>query len=78
MVCVILFSIWGIVVMGICLLRFCLDMNVGWDFIYSELVQGTTSCSEKCYFGVIYVWWCSVCNFVMISAVEVFVHYGGV
>ena len=42
--------------------------------ICSELGQGTTGCSGECCFGVMY----GVCDFVVLSVVEVCVDYGGV
>ena len=35
-------------------------------------------CSGDCCFGVIYIEWYGVCNFVVISVVEVLVDYGAV
>ena len=40
--------------------------------------QGTTGCSGKCCFGVMYSEWHGVRDFVVLSAVEVCVDYGGV
>ena len=48
------------------------------DFVCFELGQGTTGCTGKCCFGVMYCEWCGVCDFVVLSAVEVCVDYGGV
>ena len=64
----------GIVVMGVCLRRFCLNMNVVGTFVCSEWGQGTTDCLSECCFGVMYGEWYGVCEFV----VEVWVDYGGV
>ena len=50
----------GIVVMGVCLRRFCLNIKVVWTFVCSELRQGTTGCSGECCFGVIYGEWYGV------------------
>ena len=40
--------------------------------------QGTTGCSGKCCFGVMYCEWYGVCDFVVLSVVEVCDDYGGV
>ena len=81
LLCVVLICKVGIVVMG----RFCLNMRVVGD-IY-ELGQGTTGCSEMCSFGgcsemcsfgVMYGEWYGVCDFSVLSVVEVCVEYGGV
>ena len=37
-----------------------------------------TACSGKCCFGVMYGEWYGVCDFVVLSIVEVCVDYGGV
>ena len=58
-------------VMGVCLRLFCLDGA----FVCSEMCEGTKGCSGECCFGVMYVGWYSVCNFVVIPAVEVFFSY---
>ena len=34
---------------GVCLHRFCLNMNVGWCIVCSELGQCTTGCSGECF-----------------------------
>ena len=68
----------GIVVIGVCLRRFCLSMSVVWEIVCFELGQGTTGCSGKCCFGVMYCEWYGVCDFVVLSVVEVCADYGGV
>ena len=42
-------------------------------FVCSELGQGTTGCSGggECCFGVMYCEWYGVCDFVVVSVVEV-------
>ena len=65
-------------VMGVCLRRFCLNMSVVGDIVCSELGQGTTGCYGDCCFGVIYGEWDGVCDFVVLSVVEVCVGYGDV
>ena len=67
---------YGIVVMDVCLCRFCLDMSVVWSC--SELGQGTTGCSGECCFIVMYGEWYGVCDFIVLSVVEVCANYGGV
>ena len=52
-------------------------MSVVWD-ICSELGKGTTGCSGECCFGVMYCEWYGVCDFVVLSVVEVCADYGGV
>ena len=47
-------------------------------FVCSELAQGTTCCSGECCFGVMYCEWYGVCDFVVLSVVEVCADYGGV
>ena len=47
-------------------------------FVCSELGQGMTGCSWKCCFGVMYCEWYGVCDFVVLSAVEVCADYCGV
>ena len=37
-----------------------------------------TGCSVECCFGVVYVEWYGVCDFVVPSVVEICVEYGGV
>ena len=37
-----------------------------------------TGCSGECCFGVLYCEWYGVCDFVLLSVVEVFADYGGV
>ena len=49
--CVILFGKWGIVVMRVCLRRFCFNMSG--TFVCSELGQGTTSCPGDCFFQLL-------------------------
>ena len=38
----------GIVVMGVCLRRFCLNIKVVGDIVCFDLGQGTTGCSGVC------------------------------
>ena len=40
-------------------------------FVCSKMGEGTTGFSVECCFCVMYVEWNGVCNFVVISAVEV-------
>ena len=47
-------------------------------FVCSELGQGTTGCSGECCFGVMYGEWYGVCDFVVLSVVDVCANYGGV
>ena len=56
-------------------------------FVCSELGQGTRGCCGACWFGVMYGEWYGVCDFVVLSVVEVCVElsvvevcveYGGV
>ena len=52
-------------------------MSVVWDIcLFSELGHGTTGCLVECCFGVIYCEWYGVCDFVVLSVVEVCVDYG--
>ena len=60
-------------VMGVCRRRVCLSMSV----VYL-LGQGTAGCYGKCCFGLMYCEWYGVCDFVVLSAVEVCADYGGV
>ena len=55
-------------------------MNVGRTFVCSELGFGTTSCSRpmECCFGMMYVEWYGVSDFVVFFVVEVCIGYGGV
>ena len=53
-------------------------MSVLWDICFSEWGQGTTVCSGKCYFGLMYCEWYGVCDLVVLSVVEVCADYGGV
>ena len=53
----VLICIEGIVMMGVCLRRFCLNMSV---FVCSELGPG---CSGECCFGVMYGELFGVCGF---------------
>ena len=46
--------------------------------VCSELGQSTTGCYGKCCFGVMYCEWYGVCDFVVLSVVEVCADYGGV
>ena len=46
--------------------------------VCSELGHGTTGCSGKCCFGVIYCEWYDVCDFVVLSVVEGCAAYVGV
>ena len=41
----VLFCIGVILVLGVCLGRFYLNINVGWTFVCFELSEGTTSSS---------------------------------
>ena len=68
----------GIVVMGIYLCPFCLNMNVGWDIVCYELGFGIAGSSDEYCFGVMYVEWFGACNFDVFSVVEVCVDYEGV
>ena len=63
-------------VIGVC--RFCLSMSVVWDIVCSELGQGMTGCSGEWCFGVMYCEWYGVCDFVVLSVVEVCADYVGV
>ena len=45
---------------------------------FSELGYDTTGCSGECCFGMMYSEWYSVCDFVVLSVVEVCADYGGV
>ena len=47
-------------------------------FVSSELGQGTTGFSGEYCFGVMYGEWYGVCDYVVLSVVEVCVDYGGV
>ena len=47
-------------------------------FVCSDVGQGTTGCLGECCFGVMYCEWYGVCDFVVLSVVEVFADYGGV
>ena len=47
-------------------------------FVCPELGQGTTGCSGECCFGVMYCEWYVVCDFVVLSVVEICADYGGV
>ena len=48
------------------------------DMVCSELGQGMTGCSGECCFGVMYCEWYGVCDFVVLSIVELCANYGGV
>ena len=52
------------------------ECRVGHLF-FSELGQGTTGYFGECYFGIMYVEWYDVRNFVVISPVNVYAIYGG-
>ena len=65
-------------VMGVGLRRFCLNMSVVRDIVRSELGQVTTGCSGECCIGVMYCEWYGVCDFVVLSVVEVCADYGDV
>ena len=65
-------------VIGFCLRRFRLCMSVVWTFVCCELGQGTPGCSGECCFGVMYREWYGVCDFVVLSVVEVCADYVGV
>ena len=47
-------------------------------FVCSELGQGMIGWSGECCFGVMYCEWYGVCDFVVLSVVEVCADYGGV
>ena len=47
-------------------------------FVCSEVGQGTTGCSGECCFEVMYGEWYGVCDFVLLSVIEVCVDYGDV
>ena len=53
-------------------------MSVVGDIVCFELDQGKTDCLEECCFGVMYCQWYGVCDFVVLSVVEVCAVYGGV
>ena len=53
-------------------------MSLVWDIVCSGLGQGMTGCSGQCCFGVMYCEWNGVCDFVVLSVVEVCADYGGV
>ena len=65
----------AIVLMGVCLCRFCFNMNVGWDICLYQV--GMTGWSGES-FIMIYVEWYGVCNFVVFSVVVICVDYGDV
>ena len=46
--------------------------------VCSELGQGKMGCSGKCCFGVMNGEWYGICDFVVLSVVELYVDYGGV
>ena len=48
------------------------------DIVCSELSQGMMGCSGECCFGVMYCEWYGVCDFVVLSVVEVCADYGDV
>ena len=58
MLCVILFCIVDILVMGVFLCRFCSDMNIGLVLVCSELGECMTGFPG--FFCVMYDGWCSV------------------
>ena len=53
-------------------------MSVVWDIVCSKLGHGMTGCSGECCFGVMYCEWYGVCDFVVLSVVEVCADYVGV
>ena len=55
-----------------------ISMSVVWDIVCSELDQGMTGCPGECCFGVMYCEWYGVCDFVVLSVVEVCADYVGV
>ena len=69
--CVDLICKGDILVMGGCLRRFCLNINVVEAIVCSELGQGTMGCSRECFFGVMYGEWFGVCDFVVLWVVKV-------
>ena len=75
--CVVLIGKGGIVVMGVCLCRFCLNIKVVGDIGLFRVSQGTTGCSGECCFVMTYGEWYGVCGFAVL-VVEVCVDYGNV
>ena len=53
-------------------------LSVIGDIVCSELGQGTMGCLGECCIGVMYCEWYGVCDFVVLSVVEVCADYGGV
>ena len=68
----------GVLVMGVCFRRFSLNMNVVWEILFVLSWDRVTSGSGECYFGIRYVEWFGVCNFVVSSVVDKCVDYGDV
>ena len=60
------------------LIFFKYERRWGGTLVCYELGQGMTGCSGECYFGVMYCEWYGVCDFVVLSVVEVCADYGGV
>ena len=57
----------------------CLSLSILFKygtFVCSEVGQGTTGCPGKCCFGMMYCEWYGVCDFVVMSAVEVCADHG--
>ena len=54
------------------------DLQRGHRGVCSELGQGATDYSGDCCFGVMYGEWYGVCDFVVLSVVEVCAQYGGI
>ena len=65
-------------VMGVCLRHLFKILVYMWTFVCSELGQGTMGCSEECCFGVMYGEWHGVCDYIVLSVVEVCADYSGV
>ena len=62
---------------GIVVILFKYERSMG-TFVCCELGQGTTVFSWECCVGVMYCEWYVVCDFVVLSVVEVCADYGGV
>ena len=68
-------------VIGVCLRRFCLIMSVVWDiclFCVGPGYDGLLGGGGGCCFGVMYCAWYGLCDFVVLSVVEVCADYVGV
>ena len=76
--CVVLFYKEGTVVMGVWLLRFYLNMSVAGDICLFWVGPWYVGVIGECCFGVMYCEWYGVCNFVVLSVVEVCADYNGV